>query len=127
MFCSSRRRHTVYWRDWISDVCSSDLEERLDEGDRPLVHAQLIRVRDAAREQQRVELRRVGLRERHVHRKEIARVVVLPARDLLLYGRDDLSLRARRLKSLLRPRQLHLLETVRDEYRHALPFETLLH
>src|SRR3712207_7613712 len=82
MFCSSRRRHTVYWRDWISDVCSSDLEERLDEGDRPLVHAQLIRVRDAAREQQLVELRRVGLRERHVHRKEIARVVVLPARDL---------------------------------------------
>src|ERR1035437_10987307 len=22
---SSRRRHTRYWRDWISDVCSSDL------------------------------------------------------------------------------------------------------
>src|SRR3712207_7575130 len=27
---SSRRRHTRYWRDWSSDVCSSDL------GDRPL-------------------------------------------------------------------------------------------
>src|SRR5258707_10288832 len=30
MFCffffSSRRRHTRYWRDWSSDVCSSDLE-----------------------------------------------------------------------------------------------------
>src|SRR3712207_6277064 len=28
MFCfffSSRRRHTRYWRDWSSDVCSSDL------------------------------------------------------------------------------------------------------
>src|SRR3712207_1017065 len=24
-FCSSRRRHTRYWRDWSSDVCSSDL------------------------------------------------------------------------------------------------------
>src|SRR3712207_7235512 len=24
-FCSSRRRHTIYWRDWSSDVCSSDL------------------------------------------------------------------------------------------------------
>src|SRR3712207_9107785 len=23
---SSRRRHTRYWRDWSSDVCSSDLE-----------------------------------------------------------------------------------------------------
>src|SRR5438445_5888318 len=32
MFCfffSSRRRHTRYWRDWSSDVCSSDLK-RLD-------------------------------------------------------------------------------------------------
>src|SRR3712207_9581522 len=26
IFCfSSRRRHTRYWRDWSSDVCSSDL------------------------------------------------------------------------------------------------------
>src|SRR3712207_9578928 len=24
-FFSSRRRHTRYWRDWSSDVCSSDL------------------------------------------------------------------------------------------------------
>src|SRR3712207_7097097 len=24
---SSRRRHTRYWRDWSSDVCSSDLFE----------------------------------------------------------------------------------------------------
>src|SRR5438445_4521879 len=30
-FFSSRRRHTRYWRDWSSDVCSSDLScgERL--------------------------------------------------------------------------------------------------
>src|SRR3712207_8348074 len=26
-FFSSRRRHTRYWRDWSSDVCSSDLPE----------------------------------------------------------------------------------------------------
>src|SRR6185295_19794539 len=26
-FFSSRRRHTRYWRDWSSDVCSSDLHE----------------------------------------------------------------------------------------------------
>src|SRR3712207_8919772 len=25
-FFSSRRRHTIYWRDWSSDVCSSDLD-----------------------------------------------------------------------------------------------------
>src|SRR5258707_1613204 len=27
-FFSSRRRHTRYWRDWSSDVCSSDLGDR---------------------------------------------------------------------------------------------------
>src|SRR5258707_7938611 len=30
-FFSSRRRHTRYWRDWSSDVCSSDLFYREDE------------------------------------------------------------------------------------------------
>src|SRR3712207_7513451 len=25
-FVSSRRRHTRYWHDWSSDVCSSDLD-----------------------------------------------------------------------------------------------------
>src|SRR3712207_5335672 len=31
-FFSSRRRHTIYWRDWSSDVCSSDLViERFEE------------------------------------------------------------------------------------------------
>src|SRR3712207_7046993 len=29
-FFSSRRRHTRYWRDWSSDVCSSDLAEGSD-------------------------------------------------------------------------------------------------
>src|SRR5438445_8300771 len=27
-FFSSRRRHTRYWRDWSSDVCSSDLRDQ---------------------------------------------------------------------------------------------------
>src|SRR3712207_6903038 len=30
-FFSSRRRHTRYRRDWSSDVCSSDLQRRLEE------------------------------------------------------------------------------------------------
>src|SRR3712207_7886711 len=29
LFFSSRRRHTRYWRDWSSDVCSSDLVQRM--------------------------------------------------------------------------------------------------
>src|SRR3712207_7932894 len=32
-FFSSRRRHTRYWRDWSSDVCSSDLVALGVEGD----------------------------------------------------------------------------------------------
>src|SRR5438445_1525090 len=28
-FFSSRRRHTRHWRDWSSDVCSSDLRDTL--------------------------------------------------------------------------------------------------
>src|SRR3712207_7859735 len=28
LFFSRRRRHTIYWRDWSSDVCSSDLRPR---------------------------------------------------------------------------------------------------
>src|SRR3712207_783952 len=33
-FFSSRRLHTIYWRDWSSDVCSSDLSRLvLDKAD----------------------------------------------------------------------------------------------
>src|SRR3712207_8395150 len=31
-FFSSRRRHTRYWRDWSSDVCSSDLFGEVTDG-----------------------------------------------------------------------------------------------
>src|SRR3712207_6929219 len=33
-FFSSRRRHTRYWRDWSSDVCSSDLPAAVVGGNR---------------------------------------------------------------------------------------------
>src|SRR3712207_8667232 len=32
-FFSSRRRHTRYWRDWSSDVCSSDLTNEVFHAD----------------------------------------------------------------------------------------------
>src|SRR5258707_11483222 len=32
-FFSSRRRHTRYWRDWSSDVCSSDLHQNNEIGE----------------------------------------------------------------------------------------------
>src|SRR3712207_9247990 len=40
-FFSSRRRHTRYWRDWSSDVCSSDLEVG-GEGARRREHLDLV-------------------------------------------------------------------------------------
>src|SRR3712207_8562556 len=41
-FFSSRRRHTRYWRDWSSDVCSSDLQLLIldDWGPEPLTAEQ---------------------------------------------------------------------------------------
>src|SRR3712207_7428525 len=46
-FFSSRRRHTRYWRDWSSDVCSSDLEPTtgLDPQARHLVWERLFRLK----------------------------------------------------------------------------------
>src|SRR3712207_6900144 len=43
-FFSSRRRHTIYWRDWSSDVCSSDLIG--DEAVRARVHGETRRSLD---------------------------------------------------------------------------------
>src|SRR5947209_20291220 len=42
-FFSSRRRHTRYWRDWSSDVCSSDLTI-LPRPAKALVHSALASV-----------------------------------------------------------------------------------
>src|SRR6476620_11999711 len=56
-FFSSRRRHTRYWRDWSSDVCSSDLPL-----EQPRVEVEdVARICLAAgRAAQRSEERRVG-------------------------------------------------------------------
>src|SRR3712207_9524419 len=64
-FFSSRRRHTRYWRDWSSDVCSSDLRRRARREDSPL-HCGLWWTRRApargwtCRSTSRSEERRVG-------------------------------------------------------------------
>src|SRR5438445_8638307 len=60
-FFSSRRRHTRYWRDWSSDVCSSDLPtvRRVLDGrwdDLPQRHHRL----HAGLRRERSEERRVG-------------------------------------------------------------------
>src|SRR3712207_8717085 len=57
-FFSSRRRHTRYWRDWSSDVCSSDLEEPAVE------HRELLETRSPR------GLSEVPVLPRHVQRRE---------------------------------------------------------
>src|SRR3712207_7691616 len=44
-FFSSRRRHTRYWRDWSSDMCSSDLRREALAAAR-LVHPNVVQVFD---------------------------------------------------------------------------------
>src|SRR5438445_9585491 len=61
-FFSSRRRHTRYWRDWSSDVCSSDLlarqEGRRDPGDPPAAQGRYNPVHLITREERRIAPRR---------------------------------------------------------------------
>src|SRR3712207_9068028 len=70
-FFSSRRRHTRYWRNWSSDVCSSDLvgaeQDRVAVGspvERPAVmegpEGQLARGAAGRGDDERSEERRVG-------------------------------------------------------------------
>src|SRR5438445_12103521 len=56
-FFSSRRRHTRYWRDWSSDVCSSDLCGPCRSGVRP--PRRRLRV-SRSTDERRSEERRVG-------------------------------------------------------------------
>src|SRR3712207_7497748 len=58
-FFSSRRRHTRYWRDWSSDVCSSDLAARV------LVTRHRVRVR----------LRIVETRQQFIQRFRVTRIL----------------------------------------------------
>src|SRR5947209_16369716 len=48
-FFSSRRRHTRYWRDWSSDVCSSDLGIGVEEIKAALASPDPLTRRGAAR------------------------------------------------------------------------------
>src|SRR3712207_8420503 len=72
-FFSSRRRHTRYWRDWSSDVCSSDLlgevrealgaeRARREQAERTIdeLRLELEALRQSTGGPQRSEERRVG-------------------------------------------------------------------
>src|SRR3712207_5561982 len=95
-FFSSRRRHTIYWRDWSSDVCSSDLVAALHEvaflhvDDLRLRHQILDRLRSVVRDDRDLALGLIVLAESD------------PAGDL---GDDRILLGLARLEQLRHPRQ----------------------
>src|SRR5258707_3699895 len=66
VFFSSRRRHTRYWRDWSSDVCSSDLILPLDS---PVVEG----MKRLNRSRHAFDDRRV---QRENYRRELTRSIV---------------------------------------------------
>jgi hypothetical protein len=90
------------------------LEETVDECNRVLVHPELVRVADAARQDERVVV--VGIRVGHdlVDRMRGARLQLLlvQRRDLAVVERDELELRAGLLQGLPRLLQLALLVRV---------------
>src|SRR3712207_7747555 len=61
-FFTSRRRHTIYWRDWSSDVCSSDRGH----GASPLTEA-FLNLPDRPDHQLNTA---EGLRKRHMEQKD---------------------------------------------------------
>src|SRR3712207_7535864 len=71
-FFSSRRRHTRYWRDWSSDVCSSDLFRpravlrRLREGGALHMGGKEVEIPAGEVEVALVEVKRESLRVRDV-------------------------------------------------------------
>src|SRR5581483_9170606 len=103
-FFSSRRRHTRYWRDWSSDVCSSDLDTHLGEAILGLlaVERRLAQVTE--------DEMHVGTARQHAH--TVARVQ---------------QLRGHRLRALDRP-LLALAERLggRDLQRHRLARDHVL-
>src|SRR3712207_6302689 len=79
-FFSSRRRHTRYWRDWSSDVCSSDLE----------VLEELLSAEDLARVARELE-EDLELHLRDVHAAAVQRDRALRAVDRQRAGLDHLT------------------------------------
>src|SRR3712207_6940908 len=64
-FFSSRRRHTRYWRDWSSDVCSSDLRYWADEYDWRKVEARLNALPQFVTEIDGLDIHFIHVRSKH--------------------------------------------------------------
>src|SRR4051794_21388250 len=103
------------------------LLEPAHEGDGVLVAAQLVRVADAARNQERVVVVGRDLVDRAVDLDRVRRVEVVEALDLAVFERDDLDLCAGVLECLPRLLELDPLEHVGSEDRDLLALQHVSH
>src|SRR5258707_6021308 len=109
-FFSSRRRHTRYWRDWSSDVCSSDLPEIIQSARSRLgtqardvgqfldrLHAELreaeaerlrLRAQDEELNRERARLALEGKREQQEKVRELEKKLETLLRDFEYHARE---------------------------------------
>src|SRR5947209_9517935 len=67
VFFSSRRRHTRYWRDWSSDVCSSDLLFEDAQGGARVVRRDRLKPRPFQRKRQQVDQLAIVVNQQDPH------------------------------------------------------------
>src|ERR1035437_9847004 len=101
-FFSSRRRHTRYWRDWSSDVCSSDLVYQNRQRVRGSYGKSLLRRRGELVERSFAHCYETGgLRRCHLRGREI-----ILKRTLIHVGAFNLNLILRKLLGAGTPREM---------------------
>src|ERR1700730_10126855 len=101
------------------------IEERLREGNRIRLNAKRVRVDDAARQQHRVEIFRLGLIDLHIDRQAYAPVLEIPGPYALMFGRYDLGRGAGFVQSFAWLGEFDLLEAVGDQDGHIESFKWL--
>src|SRR3712207_1376244 len=115
-FFSSRRRHTRYWRDWSSDVCSSDLHR---------YPHNIALLRDVRREGYPTALATQSHREQALRELEILglkdEVDVILTREDVEHGKPDPEMHLLAARELgVRPGEFLAIEDSRAGVRGAL-------
>jgi hypothetical protein len=101
------------------------IEECFGERDGLGLHPQRIGIEDTARQQQRVEILRLGLVERQIDRQLLAPIGEVPAANAVTLRRYNAGLGARLVESLAGLDQLDLLEPVRHQDCDLQTFESI--
>src|ERR1700722_12081490 len=112
----------------MADRCNrfSGIEERLRKGNRIWLNAKRVRVDNAPRQQQRVEIFRLGLIELHIDRQLYAPVREIPRPYALMFGGYDLGRGAGFVQSFAWLGEFDLLDAVGDQDGQLESFKGVL-